>query len=260
MTDKKIKISLCDLANDLNGIDNKSIPLGIGFIGAFCKKNHKNDVDIGLFRTYREFWKDVEKSPPDIVGFGSYDWNYNLTISVIKRLKKANPDCLVVFGGANAEISMDDNARFLKDHPYVDYIVYGDGEKPFSAIVENYKATKRDSGWLDKLKSIPIDGCRTLVGEKLIHGKPFNAVMDMDEIPSPYLLGMFDHLLEDSTLMPIIQNVRGCPYRCRYCVSGTQFGKVRHFSFERIKREITYLREKSENGFLRFSLPFRHGL
>ena len=71
-----IKISLCDLANDLNGIDNKSIPLGIGFIGAYCKENHKEDVDINLFRTYSQFWEDVEDSPPEIAGFGSYDWNY----------------------------------------------------------------------------------------------------------------------------------------------------------------------------------------
>ena len=253
MNKNRIKISLCDLANDLNGIDNKSIPLGIGFIGAYCKKNHKEDVDISLFRTYGEFWNDVEDSLPDIVGFGSYDWNYNLTLLTIKKLKRKNPDCLVILGGANAEINMEDNAIFLKEHPYVDYVVYGDGEKPFSDIVENYKNLKSQDDWLKRLKETPVDGCRTLVEGKLIHGKPFNAVMEMDEIPSPYLLGMFDKLLKDSTLMPIIQNVRGCPYRCRYCVSGTQFGKVRHFSFDRIKAEITYLREKSENGFLRFS-------
>ena len=43
---KKIKISLCDLANDLNGIDNKSIPIGVGYISAYCKKIHGDSVKI----------------------------------------------------------------------------------------------------------------------------------------------------------------------------------------------------------------------
>jgi hypothetical protein len=30
-----IKISICDLANDFNGIDNKSISLGVGFVFVF---------------------------------------------------------------------------------------------------------------------------------------------------------------------------------------------------------------------------------
>ena len=47
---KKIKISLCDLANDLNGIDNKSIPIGVGYIAAYCKKVHGDSVDIKIFK------------------------------------------------------------------------------------------------------------------------------------------------------------------------------------------------------------------
>ena len=75
-----VKIYLCDLANDFNGIDNKSIPLGVGFVATYCKKIHKDNVDIKIYRTYKKFIDDVKKSPPDIAGFGSYDWNYNLTL------------------------------------------------------------------------------------------------------------------------------------------------------------------------------------
>ena len=117
---KKIKISLCDLANDLNGIDNKSIPLGIGFLAAYCKKNHGDLIDVNIFRTYKEFYEDCLVRPPDIAGFGSYDWNYNLTLKTIKYLKNVNSDSLVVFGGANAEIDMNDNKKFLKENKDID--------------------------------------------------------------------------------------------------------------------------------------------
>ena len=250
---KKIKISLCDLANDLNGIDNKSIPIGIGYISAYCKKIHGDSIEIKVFRTFRQFWEDALKQPPDVAGFGSYDWNYNLTLSTIRKLKNLNNDCLIVFGGANAEIKMEDNKVFLTKHPNIDYIVYGDGEKPFSNIIENYKRLDLCEGWRSKLKSIPINGCRTLLGDKLIHGEPFDAVMDLMEIPSPYLTGVFDELIKDPLLTPIIQNIRGCPYRCRFCVSGTQLGKIRNFSLERIKEEITFLRNNAKNRILRFS-------
>ena len=51
-----------------------------------------------------------------------------------------------------------------------------------------------------------------------------------------------DELIQDERLMPIVQNIRGCPYLCRYCVSGTQFGKIRNFSYERITEEINFLK------------------
>jgi len=250
---KKIKISLCDLANDLNGIDNKSIPIGIGYISAYCKKIHGDSIEIKVFRTFRQFWEDVLKQPPDVAGFGSYDWNYNLTLSTIKKLKNLNSDCLIVFGGANAEINMEDNKVFLTKHPNIDYIVYGDGEKSFSNIIENYKRLDMCKEWRSKLKLIPIDGCRTLLDNKLIHGNPLNPIMNLMEIPSPYLTGVFDELLQDPLLVPILQNIRGCPYKCRFCVSGTQLGKIRNFSLERIKEEITFLRHNAKNRIIRFS-------
>lgn len=250
---KKIKISLCDLANDLNGIDNKSIPIGVGYVASYCNKIHGNNVDVKIHRTFKSFWEDVQDSPPDIAGFGSYDWNYNLTLATIKKLKRVNPECLVVFGGANAEIHPSDNITFLQKYPEVDYIVYGDGEKPFSNLVSLYRENFEKSGWLDIIKAVPIDGCRTLLGSDIVMGKSFDSIMEMDEVPSPYLTGLFDELLQDPTLMPIIQNIRGCPYLCRYCVSGTQFGKIRHFSMDRIKEEIFYLQKNAKNRFLRFS-------
>ena len=43
---RKIKVSLCDLANDINGIDNKSIPIGVGYVASYCKKVHGDSIDI----------------------------------------------------------------------------------------------------------------------------------------------------------------------------------------------------------------------
>ena len=153
-------------------------------------------------------------------------------MATIKKVKEINKNCLIVYGGANAGIEFDDNKVFLSQQKNIDYVVYGDGEKPFSNIVQNYKILNLSKDWRQKLKSMPIDGGRTLLNNQLVHGKPIDPVMDLMEVPSPYLTGVFDELLQDAMLTPIIQNIRGCPYKCRFCVSGTQLGKIRHFSLE----------------------------
>ena len=115
-----------------------------------------------------------------------------------------------------------------------DYIVYGDGEKPFSNIIKHFKDLNMYEDWRKKIKTIPIDGCRTLLDGKLITGKPLDPVMDLMEVPSPYLTGVFDELLQNEELVPIVQNIRGCPYLWSFCVSGTHLGKIRTFIYESI--------------------------
>jgi len=250
---KKLTIYLSDFANELYEIDNKSIPIGVGYVGAYCKSKFGTQVSVRIFRTFEPFWEAVKKCPPDIAGFGSYDWNHNLTLAAINKTKVINPNCAVVFGGANVEIQPEKNKEFLKENTNVDFLVYGDGEFPFARIVEGMLENLGSDKPIALVKGIAIDGVRSLLNDNLIMGKDIDPVMDMDEIPSPYLWGLFDELLENKNLMPILQNIRGCPYSCRFCVSGTQFGRIRHFSFDRVTKEIEYLRKNAKNRFLRFS-------
>ena len=56
--------------------------------------------------------------------------------------------------------------------------MYGDGEKPFSNIVQSYKMLNLSKDWRLKLKSMPMDGCRTLLNNQLVHGKSIDPVMN----------------------------------------------------------------------------------
>jgi radical SAM superfamily enzyme YgiQ (UPF0313 family) len=248
-----LRVYVCDLANELYEIDNKTIPIGAGYVAAYCKKRFGDQVEVKVFRTFKKFWEAAKAFVPDVVGFGSYDWNHNLTLKVAKEIKKLNPGCAVLFGGANAEIQPEANRIFLTDNPDIDFVIYGDGEYPFSNVIENIIGNSGKQDPIDAAKQIPVDGARALVDKELIMGKPMDTVTNMDEIPSPYLTGLFDELLNDKILMPIIQNIRGCPYECRYCVSGTQSGKIRQFPFERFKAEFEYLKKNAASKYLRLS-------
>jgi radical SAM superfamily enzyme YgiQ (UPF0313 family) len=248
-----LKIYLCDLANELNEIDNKSVPIGVGFVAAYCKKRLGDAADVQIFRTLKPLRDAIERAAPDIVGFGSYDWNYNLSLLAARLVKDSNPDCLIVMGGANAPSHSSDAKSFLEKNSDIDLIVFGDGEYPFANIAEAVRAHHGAADILDRVKRTVIDGVRALVDDKIVMGQSQDIVRDLADIPSPYLNGMFDHLLDNPQLMPILQHVRGCPYMCRFCVSGTQSSKVRHFPYERITAEINYLKEHSANRFIRLS-------
>jgi len=130
-----LNIYLADLANDLIEIDNKSIPLGIGYVGAYCNNQYKSQTKLSFFRTLKPLLEKLEEEQPDIVGFGCYNWNYNLSRRVASLVKDRFPRCMIVFGGANIDIDPKYNKVFLKENPYIDFLIYGDGEFPFANLV-----------------------------------------------------------------------------------------------------------------------------
>lgn len=248
-----LNIYLVDLANDFIEVDNKSIPIGIGYVGAYCKHRFKNNINLYIFRTLKPFLEKIRQVPPDIVGFGCYDWNYNLSRKAAAFIKQEYPKCMTVFGGANTDSNPENNRTFLMDNPQVDFLVYGDGEFPFSNLVDLLFRYREEADHITKIKPEKIDGVRSLNKETLVMGSPVDTVMDLNQLPSPYITGLFDNLLQDGLLMPIIQNVRGCPYQCSFCVSGNQTSAVRRFPVERVIGEIDYLRNKAKHQVLRFS-------
>jgi radical SAM superfamily enzyme YgiQ (UPF0313 family) len=243
---KPLNIYLADLANDLFEIDNKSIPIGVGYVGAYCKGFWGSDVNLKLFRTAAPLLDEILKNSPHIIGFGSYDWNYNLTLAVARKVKEVCPGVVVVMGGANVDADPVKNREFLEANPCIDLLVFGDGELPFAEIVRRCL----EGG---DVRSVPIDGARFLYEGELVMGEAMDAVEEPDSVPSPYLSGMLDGFLTDERLVPVLQKVRGCPFSCSFCVSGNQKGRMRSFSAGRVMAEIDYLRNHAANRMIRFA-------
>jgi hypothetical protein len=143
--------------------------------------------------------------------------------------------------------------EYLKSNPSIDCLVYDDGEFPFANLIELRLKHTGEKDPISLIKRTPVDGVRSLVDDQIIMGKHSDNVQELDVVPSPYLMGLFDDLLQNPELMPIIQNVRGCPYLCSFCVSGSQGHKIRSFSYERVISEIEYFKKNTKNHVLRFS-------
>ena len=162
---------------------------------------------------------------------------------------------------------MSDRCKdFFKDHPYVDIAVHGEGEITFANILlENLKD---NPDWSNiKGCSVPyrlinssaenyiVDHGLKVVNKSKIKEKKYNwfdtitneprkRIADLASMPSPYLNGLFDSLIEDCPyeLEATFETTRGCPYSCTYCEIGTKYyQKIQTHKLDKIYAEIDWM-------------------
>ncbi len=130
-----LKIYLADLTYDTVTISAESMPLNIGFVGAYCKKLFGNNVEITLFKYIDDLENAITTSPPDILGLSNYVWSKNVSYEMIKTMSKIDPNTLIVWGGPNFPIDFPSQEKFMNKYDKVDVYVPVDGEVGFSNIV-----------------------------------------------------------------------------------------------------------------------------
>lgn len=239
---EKIKIYLGDLTYDTVSLSTDSFPLSIGYVGAYCKKEFGNKVEIELFKYIEELENAIKKSPPDILGLTNYSWNEKIGIEMFKLGRRINKNMLTVWGGPNFPIDLPSQKKFMSDNIDADIYVPIEGEIGFANIVEKVLEINNSESVRDKILSSTIEGCVVNNDDKkLSFGLPTRRIQELDEIPSPYTTSMFDKFF-DGRLSPMIQTNRGCPFQCTYCTDGMdEKQKVNRFSLERVYSEINYI-------------------
>jgi radical SAM superfamily enzyme YgiQ (UPF0313 family) len=167
-----------------------------------------------------------------LVGFSTYIWNKNYSYTLARELKKSNPDIIIVFGGPEPPI---ENKDFFKKFPYIDICVKQEGEISFKNILES----NNKSDWLK------IPGLIVNVDTNTIDTGSSLRINELDQIPSPYLTGVFDDLIKqfpEITWNATLETNRGCPYACTFCDWGSlTYNKVKKFNLERVFDELEWI-------------------
>jgi len=168
-----------------------------------------------------------------VVGFSTYIWNKQYNNVLARELKKANPDIVILFGGPEPPI---EDPNFFERFPYIDVCVKQEGERSFRKILE--ALDDRDS-WLD------VKGLIVNVDGKTVDTGAQPRINELDEIPSPYLTGVFDKLMAkhpEVTWNATLETNRGCPYACTFCDWGSlTYNKVKKFNLERVFDELEWI-------------------
>lgn len=169
---------------------------------------------------------DITEHDIDILGFACYIWNIEMTLHVVDMVKAVRPDIKIVLGGPEVSFTADE---LLERCPNIDYIVQGEGEEAFHALVT---ALQLGNDGLDPV----IPGVRGRRDGSILGSLEAVEVSDLSSIPFPYTEEDMDDL-EHKIIY--YESSRGCPFSCQYCLSGNK-NTVRFFPQERTLEELQW--------------------
>lgn len=175
----------------------------------------------------------LKLSTSDLVAFSTYVWNHRYNYKVAHLVKTFNPKCLIVFGGP--EPAIEDPMLFEKE-PYMDLVIKMEGEVTFKRILEDF-----DSDFTH-ISGLLINSTNGMINT----GDPAR-INDLDEIPSPYMSGIFNKIITENPNIiwnATLETNRGCPYACTFCDWGSlTYNKVKKFDLQRVYDELDWIGE-----------------
>ena len=210
----------------LVGINSKFIHsnLAVRYLKAYTKKlNYESEIlEVTINDSIENIVRAIILKKPNIVGFSTYIWNLEYVEKISRIIKEIDSNIEIFYGGP--EVSYD-SLSFLSNSAG-DYVIEGEGEETFYEFMKN----KINGDSLNSIKGLYIknqDGSINYAGQR--------ALIDMNSIVFPY--NDKDDL---KNKIVYYEASRGCPFRCKYCLSSTTHG-VRFLPVERVKRELKFL-------------------
>ncbi len=194
--------------------------LSVYYLKAYAKE-YKDNIQIIEYTINNDLdycLSSIVSKKPDAVGFSTYIWNINETLSLISNLKKVLPDTKIILGGP--EVSFDPKSYL----DYADFVVSGEGEKPFYELLQ-YFDNKRCRSTIEGIcykenSELKENMCGTSIS--------------MSDIPFVY-----EEIDSFENKIIYYESSRGCPYSCSYCLSSSTKG-VRFLDQDRVKSDLMF--------------------
>lgn len=161
---------------------------------------------------------------PDVVAFSCYIWNMEYVKRLAEHIKIIDENIEILYGGP--EVSYEAQV-FLKDS-FCDYVIVGEGEATFRDFVK-YKLGEKE------LKD--IEGLYYKKNDDVFFNG-FRKELNMNDLVFPY-----DKDDDLDNKIVYYEASRGCPFKCKYCLSSVMNG-VRFLDVERVKKELKFFIDK----------------
>jgi len=194
-------------------------PLGLEYIGSYLKSWGINVAVIPQQNlSDDDFVKEIVLHKPDIIGFSSVTCTFNKALKISAEVKKILPSVICIFGGYHVSAIPE----VYKNHKEIDFVVMGEGEKPFFRLIESIRHSKN-------IRKLPK------IFSNLMDDIQQSSASNIDESPWPLrkreiLESCRIHSLiypppsEQKGVASIIFS-QGCPYNCIFCASPIIWGK-----------------------------------
>jgi radical SAM superfamily enzyme YgiQ (UPF0313 family) len=237
-----VRIGLVQINNSFSG--QNYLPYSIACLQSYAERR----LPPGKFSFLPMIYKRIPVSEivdrlegADVIGFSAYVWNAQISLEAARRVKQLHPDRLVIFGGPHVP---DHAESFLRSNPFIDLVVHNEGEKTFVELMN--RLPERDWSGIRGVSYIDASG-------NFVRAAAVDRMRDLEELPSPFLNGIFDNLIAsnpEEQWIGLWETNRGCPFQCTFCDWGSATaGKVTKFEFDRLhgeldwfaKREVKYI-------------------
>lgn len=219
-------------------------PYSVGTIWAYAQ-THRDICDNYTLAKFLMLTKPIDEIvnslvDPYLIGFSIYVWNTEYSLQLAKAVKQRWPNCIIVFGGPNVpkntDPSIEENTSvWLAQHSFIDYAVINEGEQAFASLLQHLLNDTDDV----------IPGL-AYIKNGIYHHSPPARFLRLNELPSPYVLGLFDELMVEAKennliLNGLLETNRGCPYQCTFCDWGTlTYQKVKQLELDRVYADISW--------------------
>jgi len=242
--DRPIEVGLVQINNSFSG--QNYLPYSVALLEGYARRKaadpSRYHFRLPIYKRIR-IGDAVERLVDcDVVGFSTYVWNGQISLEIARRLKARRPEILIIFGGPHVP---DQPEEFLRANRFIDVAVHNEGEQTFLHLLETFPS--RDWAAVSGVSFVAPDG-------RFMKNPNGDRFRDLDEVPSPFLEGMFDPVMRanpDEIWIGLWETNRGCPFQCTFCDWGSATAaKVTKFGMDRLVAEVDWFsRNKIEYIF-----------
>lgn len=195
-------------------------------------REHIHIAEYTINQQIEDIEADIYKKKPDVLAISCYIWNFSMVQELIADIHQVRPDLPIWLGGPEVSFHPE---QLLQKFPFLEGIMIGEGEQTFVELVQWYLAQEKENSGIDVEKDEQKLCISNIAGLYLLSGYTQERnCLPMDEIPF-----LYGDLSDFENRIIYYESSRGCPFRCKYCLSSID-KQLRFRSLDLVKKELQF--------------------
>lgn len=199
-------------------------------------REHINISEYTINQQVEDIEADIYKKMPDVLAVSCYIWNFSMVQELIEDIHQVLPDLPIWLGGPEVSFHPE---QLMQKFPFLAGIMIGEGEQTFVELVQRCVMESQDNGVSGDGDNAKPSDMNNIAGLYLPSGyTEERECLDLDEIPF-----LYSDLADFENRIIYYESSRGCPFRCKYCLSSID-KQLRFRNLDLVKKELQFFLDK----------------
>lgn len=157
----------------------------------------------------------LDQDKVDIIGVSVYVWNKVYFKTVCQEIKKRLPHIIIIAGGPELDAHKD--VDFFKKNPWYNYVIYGDGEKAFTDLLDHI--AEKEVELTNVVTSNGTVYPHSVFNDKnTLKKSPYLTYKDeIKEVITKFRKDSYAKFNRYPSIIGVWETTKGCPYSCSFC-------------------------------------------